>query len=292
MRFSATFSILIVSLLLPLGLPAQGNTTAANGTVDPISEAFSHFAELLERHLIEQDLENNGLVSAFDYRAALQHGDTMELLNRQREMLAGFDLGLIDSREKGNAFWLNAYNFFMVAHLLQERPGGELVDSVWDYGGRYNPFQDNVFERELFVVDGGLYSLDQMEKGILLGVAYRDKGWAEARVHFAVNCAAVGCPPLRSKLYTPDNVDDLLTENTRRAFNTPRQLRVEGDTLYLSRLFDWYKEDFEREQGSVRGFIREYAADRVIEKMEGTGQIDFIDYDWSLNSPENFPEID
>ncbi|MFW5722702.1 MAG: DUF547 domain-containing protein, partial [Desulfohalobiaceae bacterium] len=180
MRIYTAVSLLIVSLLLPLSLPAQEDSAAAGGTVDPISEAFSPFAELLERHLIEQDLENNGLVSAFDYRAALQRDDTMELLNRQRERLAGFDLNLIDSREKGNAFWLNAYNFFMVAHLLQERPGGELVDSVWDYGGRYNPFQDNVFERELFEVDGDLYSLDHMEKGILLGDAYWDKGWAEA----------------------------------------------------------------------------------------------------------------
>lgn len=291
MRFYAASSMLLVSLLLPLSLPAQENSAAAGGSSDSIREAFSIFAELLDRHLIEKDLENNGLVSAFDYQGALQRDDTVELLDSQRERLAGFDLGLIDSREKGNAFWLNAYNFFMVAHILKERPGGELVDSVWDYGGRYNPFQDNVFERELFEVDGRLYSLDQMEKGILLGDAYRDKGWAEARVHFAVNCAAVGCPPLRAMLYTPDNVEHLLTENTRRAFNTPRQLRVDGDTLYLSSLFDWYREDFAREQGSVRGFVREYAADRVVEKMRHTEQIGFIDYDWSLNRPENFPEI-
>jgi len=54
---------------------------------------------------------------------------------------------------------------------------------------------DNVFEREKFVIDGEKYSLNQMEKEILLGQDYAERGWKDARVHFAVNCASVGCPP-------------------------------------------------------------------------------------------------
>jgi hypothetical protein len=236
-------------------------------------------------------LRNDGLVSAFDYQDALGQDDTMDLLDQQRMKLAGFDTIRIDSREKGNAFWLNAYNFFMIAHILQERPDGRRVESVWDYGGRYNPFRDNVFERELFEVGGRLYSLDQMQKEILLGEEYQQKGWAEARSHFAINCASVGCPPLRIEIYTPENIDRFLIENTRRAFNTHYHLHVEGNTLHLSSIFDWYKEDFEREEGSVSGFIRKYADDHVIEKMKQTRRIRHIDYDWSLNKPENFPEL-
>lgn len=257
-----------------------------------IPQAFGDYQELLDRFLIEHPLKNDGLVSAFDYRAALADGDTMELLRRQRERLATFDTSGIDTRETANAFWLNAYNFFMIAHILEERPNGELVDSVWDYGGRVNPFRDNVFERRLFRVDGQQYSLDDMEKGILLGDAYWERGWAEARVHFAVNCASVGCPPLRADIYNPDNLDVLLTENTRMAFNTHYHLRVEGDTLYLTQLFDWYEEDYVREAGSVRDFIRAYADERVTEAMEGTTRIRYIDYDWTLNAPGNFPEFE
>jgi len=256
------------------------------------ADAFGDYQALLDRYLTERPLEDGGLVSAFDYRAALEDDDTMELLERQRERLAGFDTSDIDNRETANAFWLNAYNFFMIAHILGERPNGELVDSVWDYGGRINPFRDNVFERELFEVGGETYSLDDMEKGILLGDAYWERGWAEARVHFAVNCASVGCPPLRTDIYTAENVDDLLTENTRMAFNTHYHLRVEGETLYLTELFDWYEEDYVREEGSVRDFIRAYADDHVIDAMEDTTRIRHIDYDWTLNAPENFPEFD
>ena len=281
----------ILSLSLLWGMQARVKTAMADDKVDPVSKVFSIYAELLERHLVEKDLENDGLATAFDYKGALKRDDTMDLLGRQRQKLVRFDVSLIDNREKGNAFWLNAYNFFMIAHILQDRPGGKLVTSVWDYGGRYSPFRANVFQQELFDIGGRRYSLDQMEKGILLGDEYWEKGWAEARVHFAVNCASVGCPPLRRQIYTPKNVDELLAENTRRAFNTHRHLHVEGDTLYVSSLFDWYKADFEREEGSNMAFIRKYADDRVIEKMERTERMRFIDYDWTLNAPENFPEF-
>lgn len=281
----------ILSLSLGWGLPADVKAALADDKLDPVSEVFDIFAELLDRHLVEKDLENDGLATAFDYQGALKRDDTMDLLDRQRQKLGRFDISLIDSREKGNAFWLNAYNFFMIAHILQDRPGGKLVSSVWDYGGRYSPFRANVFKRDLFEIAGTRYSLDQMEKGILLGDEYWQKGWAEARVHFAINCASVGCPPLRRQVYTPKNVDDLLTENTRRAFNTHRHLHAEGDTLYLSSLFDWYKADFEREEGSAGAFIRKYADARVIEMMDRTEQMRFIDYDWTLNAPESFPEF-
>jgi hypothetical protein len=268
---------------------AIGSDNAAD---DVAAGTFSEFAELLHRHLTELDMEDDGLVSAFDYRQALARDDTFDLLARQRERLAAFDSGGLDTREKFNAFLLNAYNFFMISHLLEERPNGKLVDSVWDYGGRFNPFRANVFERDLFDIGGAKYSLDAIEKGILLGDDAWERGWAEARVHFAVNCAAVGCPPLRAEIYTPDNVDALLAENTRRAFNTPRHLHTNGRTLYLSSVFDWYEDDYVREAGSVRDFIRQYADHDVIEAMNDTNRIRYIDYDWTLNAPENFPEFE
>lgn len=279
-----------------IGLVAACLLTWAPGVTsqedsDLISDTFSAYATLLDQHVVEKNLDDGGLVSAFQYEAALKREETSELLSSQRQALARFDLDEIDSRDKAIAFWVNAYNFFMIAHILEERPDGELVDSVWDYGGRINPFRKNVFERKLFDVDGRQYSLDNIEKDILLGEAYRGRGWFDARVHFAVNCAAVGCPPLRGTVYTAGNVDALMTENTRRAFNTPRHLHVEDETLHLTSLFKWYEEDFTREERTVRAYIRQYADENVKEKMGKTRDIRYIDYDWNLNSPENFPEF-
>jgi hypothetical protein len=279
-RFIVLFLALAALTFTPLAIADRGGVAV-----------YEPFSEILERHLIEKNLENDGLVSAFDYRAALDNPETAKLLARQRTILAEFDIDTLDSREQAIAFWLNAYNFFMIAQVLEEQPGGKLIDSVWDYGGRVNPFRANVFERDLFNVGGEKYSLDGMEKGILLGDAYKEKGWKEARVHFSVNCASVGCPPLRAEVYTPDNVDEVMTENTRRAFSTERHLRVDGDTLFLTALFDWYESHFVNEAGSVREFIKAHADDDVTSKVAATRRTRFIDYDWALNKPENFPEF-
>ena len=217
---------------------------------DVNSDNFQHYQKLLDRYLIEHTLPGNGLVSAFDYRSALASDSLEKTLNEQRETLKAYNPGALEGKAESVAFWINAYNFFMLDQILTERPNGELVSSVWDYGGRVNPFVDSVFERKNFVIGGRNYSLNDMEKEILLGEEYASKGWKDARVHFAVNCASVGCPPLRNTIYTADNLERLLAENTRRAFNTARHLQVKGDTLYVTELFKWYEEDFAEASGS------------------------------------------
>jgi|AntDeeMetagen681_2_1112603.scaffolds.fasta_scaffold00001_211 hypothetical protein len=256
-----------------------------------VKNVFSDYQQLLDSYLEEKWTADGGLVSAFDYEAALADEPTKALLEDQAQRLAGVDVSALDTREKVLAFWNNAYNYFMLHQILTELDDGQLVDSVWDYGGRYNPFTNSVFEREMFEIGGDDYSLSGIEKEILLGAAFEEKGWKEARVHFTVNCASVGCPPLRETIYTSDNIDELMTENTRLALNTDRHLRVEGDTLHLTELFKWYEQDFVDEGGSVRGFISEWGDKAVAEKVQQTDSIEYIDYDWSLNRPENFPEF-
>lgn len=254
-------------------------------------EIYGPYQQILDQFLTEENLSGDGLVSAFDYQAAVDHDRTTQHLSEQREALAEFEVSGLEGREESVAFWINAYNFFMLDQILTERPDGKLIGSVWDYGGRVNPFVDSVFEREKFVIDRQEYSLSQIEKEILLGDEYADKGWKDARVHFAVNCASVGCPPLRDVIYTADNLEDLLSENTRRAFATDRHLKLEGDTLHVTELFKWYEEDFEEASGSRKAFIREWVDSSVADRVADTSDIEFIDYDWALNKPANFPEF-
>lgn len=250
-----------------------------------VAGTFAPFAALLDRHLTEYDLDGGGLVSAFDYRAALDDPDSRRLIDEQRQLLAAFDRTAIDTREPALAFWINAYNFFMIAHVVDHPVDGELVDSVKDYGSLFDPFR--VFGLEIFDVGGRKYSLDEIEKGILLGEEFARRGWKDARVHFAVNCASVGCPPLRAVPYTAANVERLLETNTRRALATPLHLRVDGTTVRLTSLFDWYRADFEEESGSIEAYVIDHAADEQARAMEQARRVRFIDYDWALNSPEN-----
>jgi hypothetical protein len=273
---------LILALFLMASAHARANDAA-------VHELFAPYRALLAHHLEERDLPNDGLVTAFDYAAAAAADKTRALLEEQRERLADFDPQSLSTREAAVAFWLNTYNYFMIDYILENPWRGEIVGSVRDYGSLFNPYR--VFRQSVFEVGGRTYSLDAMEKDILLGDDFKARGWKDARVHFAVNCASVGCPPLRRTIYLPSTLDDVLTDNTRRALNTERHLRVDGDTLQLTRLFDWYETDYAEDAGSVRRFILAYADERVRVQVERSERIRFIDYDWSLNSSDNFPDF-
>jgi hypothetical protein len=260
----------------------------ATNAAEPI---FTPFQTLLDQHLEEISLPDDGLVTAFDYTYALTKDETKSLLAKQREHLADFDTDTLGGKAESVAFWINAYNFFMLEQVLTNRPNGKLVSSVWDYGGRVNPFVGSVFDLKRFTVGGRKYSLNQIEKDILLGHEYAGKGWKDARVHFAVNCASVGCPPLRNSIYTAENLERVLTENTRRGLSTARHLRVENNTLYVTQLFKWYEDDFKTASGSTKAYIEKWADSGVLERVANTSDIQFIDYDWTLNSPANFPEL-
>jgi hypothetical protein len=157
---------------------------------------------LLTDYVVEHEMPDDGLISAFDYRSALASNDLKKSLTEQQAKLQKFNPETLDGREESVAFWINAYNFFMLAQILTERPGDELVSSVWDYGGRVNPFVDNVFERKSFAIGGRAYSLNEIEKEILLGDNYADRGWKDARAHSAVNCASKAATPKARCVYT------------------------------------------------------------------------------------------
>lgn len=257
---------------------------------DPlVQRTFAPFSDLLGNHLIEATTAEGGLVSAFGYLDAMADVQVGGWLIEQRRRLARFDRSALKTREQAIAFWINAYNFFMVAHILENPKGDRPVTGVKDYGSLFNPYR--VFRQKLFDVGGELVSLDQIEKQILLGDDFKQRGWKDARVHFAVNCASVGCPPLRRQIYRPGNVDAMMTENTRMALNTPRHLRQEGTILHVTQLFEWYAGDFIEDAGSIEAFIRRYADSPVRAWLEAATVFRYIDYDWRLNIPENFPEL-
>jgi len=262
--------------------------SAAAATPD-LQRVFAPYQQLLDRHLAERRMPHGGLVSAFDYQAALDAEDSLALLDVQRERLARFDTTGLDSRDLALAFWINAYNYFMLDHLLANPADGRPVSSVRDYGSFLNPYR--VFERKLFDVGGRDHSLQEIELDILLGDEFARRGWKDARIHFMVNCASVGCPALRKQIYTAENVSAMLAENTRLALDTPLHLAREGNVLRVTSLFDWYQSDFVEQSGSVSEFIRQNGSETARNHLEATDTLEYIDYDWSLNRPGNFEGV-
>ena len=119
----------------------------------------------------------------------------------------------------------------------------------------------------------------------------------DPRIHFAVNCASVGCPALRPEAYTGEWLDAQLADSTRRFLSDRRRNRydAEAGVLRVSSIFDWYQEDFEDSAGGLGDYLLQYAdalalpaeARRNLEA--GDLPVRFLDYDWSLNTASNNP---
>lgn len=182
------------------------------------------------------------------------------------------------------AFLINSYNAWTVELILTEYPG---IDSIRDIG--FLPGAP--WRKDIVALFGEQVSLDDVEHGMI-------RGWdryQEPRIHFAVNCAAIGCPALSNEAYTGVKLQVQLERNTRLFLEDKSRNYVDGNRLMISPIFRWYGEDFERGWmgiDSVAEFLAGYAdalglSDAQKQRL-GNGDlgIRFASYDWSLNSLE------
>ena len=252
------------------------------------AQDFVPFQNILNKYLIETNLPNGGLKTAFEYEKAIQDPDVGKWIQQQIEILNKIEIKSLNSKDKANAFWINTYNFYMVHIILQKgfESGKLKISSVKDLGNFFNPYR--IFKSEINLVAGKKMSLDQIEKETLLGPEYAKKGWKDARIHFAVNCASVGCPPLRKEIYQAATLDKTLNENIKKAFKTPIHLKMDGKILYLTHLFKWYEDDFKQHSGGIKKFIYQFVDEGLKKEIQETKEIEFINYSWKLNRPANF----
>jgi len=167
-------------------------------------------------------------------------------------------------RAEQMAFLINAYNAFTVEKILTRYPD---IRSIWDFGKIFgNPFKD-----EFFTLLGRKMSLDAIEHDTLR------KSYREPRVHYALNCASVGCPMLREKAYVASRLERQLEEQAVRFLSDHSRNRFRDGRLEVSKIFDWFKEDFEPRQA----YFARYAA--ALGYPGGEVPLSFLDYDWALN---------
>lgn len=228
-------------------------------------QGFNHekFDTVLKRYV------ENGKV---DY-ATLKQDD---LFPAYLEELANADLTSLDSREEKVAFWINAYNAYTLQLILDNYP----IRSIKDLSFLGTMIINSPWKKRFCNVGGSIYTLDEIEHDILRGEL------GETGIHFAVVCASNSCPILRSEAYTANALKAQLQEQTRSFLQDTlrNQFRWEGNTLYLSRIFDWYESDFKEKYGSVTAFLAQHFTDEERAMLErGDVKIEYLDYDWSLN---------
>lgn len=173
-----------------------------------------------------------------------------------------------EDADRAKAYWIDAYNRNVIASVLVSG----VVTSVMDTQHRF-------FDEASFTHFGQQLSLNDIEKKILFG------RFPDARLHFALVCAARSCPPLYDKPFSEaEDLDGLLDSLTTRSINDTLfvQFDHEKGEVALSKLFDWYAKDFELEAGSVIEFIAKYH-DQGEALLQRKWNRKFRDYDWSLN---------
>jgi hypothetical protein len=214
------------------------------------------YAELLDRYVKQGHVDYRGLKT--------QEGRLDDYL----ALLAQVDPDTL-SRDARFTFYINAYNAWTLKLILTGYPG---VESIKDLGTLFS----SPWKKKIVKIRGETLTLDQIEHDILR------PEFKDARVHFAINCAALSCPPLRSVPYEADRLNTQLDEATTAFINRRDRTYLKGDTLYVSRIFKWFNEDFHPD---VESFVRKYARGELKQKLDGIKavKVNYLDYDWSLN---------
>jgi Protein of unknown function, DUF547 len=254
---------------------------AAGAALAQFDHTHAQWNALLKKHVVVLD---GGKASQMRY--AGMAADRAQL-TAYRESLAKVSEADFKAFSKNQqlAFLINAYNANMVEKILLRYPN---IKSVWDYGKLIgNPFKDNFIP--LF---GRKMTLDNIEHDTIRTAGSYD----DPRIHFAVNCASIGCPMLREEAYVGERIDAQLEEQTVRFLSDRSRNRANADgKLEVSKIFDsrpWYGDDFRKgHKGfkTLESFFAKYAtllSDNAGHQQlirEGKAAISHLDYDWGLN---------
>lgn len=263
------------TLLAGLSLWLLTGTIAA----EQFDRTHAAWDKLLHDHVV---MINRGSASQVDYAAFMQN---RQVLQNYLQQLSDVSTGVFASWDKDDqlAFLINAYNAFTIELILTRYPK---LDSIKDLGS----FLRSPWKREFVPLLGKMRSLDDIEHGMI-----RNPGdYNEPRIHFAVNCASIGCPGLLNEAFTGEKLEQQL-ENVTQAFlkdRTRNRFNLSNGRLEISKIFDWYTEDFERGWGgwqSLNHFLVHYADSLTDTDQEkrlvatGNFRVRYLDYDWKLN---------
>ena len=175
------------------------------------------------------------------------------------------------NRDEQFVFWVNLYNAVTVDVILDAYP----VESIRDI--KPSLFSLGPWKQDRVTVEDTALSLDDIEHGILRPI------WQDPRVHYAVNCASIGCPNLQAEAFVATDLNQQLDDAARAYINHPRGARVENGKLTVSSIYDWFKEDFGNSDAGVIAHLKMYADDELKMQLNTVQKISGDDYDWTLN---------
>ena len=223
----------------------------------PIYNAFSQSTDTFftEADTFFKTYVSNGRV---DYKAI---SDKPEALNNLLSIAK--DINVSPSNATGyQAFWINAYNLAVIKGIVDNYP----TKSPLNIKG--------FFDKIKYSLGGKRTTLNNLENELLRAVYPK-----EARFHFVLVCAGLGCPPIINAAYKPSNLEQQLLRQTTLALNNPNFIKVKGKKVQLSKIFEWYKVDFIHDGNEIE-YINTFRKDPI----PVDAKISYYDYNWDLNT--------
>ena len=177
-------------------------------------------------------------------------------------MIGTVDLEGASTNEK-KAFYINAYNLLVIYQVVMSYPISKPMDQI------------GFFDQNKYLVAGELLTLNELEIDRML------KTFKDPRIHFVLACAALSCPQLANFAYKPDRVEQMLQVRTTMMLNNEDFIRVkkEQQTVEVSKIFEWYKNDFTKDYSSITRIINQYRKEKIPEHFT----LAFYQYNWKLN---------
>lgn len=160
------------------------------------------------------------------------------------------------------AYWINTYNAFTVQLIIMNYP----IQSIMKIEG------GKAWDLKFIEIGGEMYSLNNIEHDILR------KKYFDPRLHFVLNCAAKSCPRLYNRAITENNIEAVMQKLTVEFINDSQKNYLSTNSIMISQLFNWYKDDFNK-KGTTVDFLNIYSK----QKINQEAKISFKEYDWSLN---------
>jgi Protein of unknown function, DUF547 len=178
------------------------------------------------------------------------------------------------NRQEQQAYWINLYNALTVSVILAHYPVASIRDIRLS-----GLFSTGPWQAKLVTIEGEKVSLDDIEHRILRPI------WKDNRLHYALNCASLGCPNLAPVAYTSANLEQLLEQGARAYINHPRGVFCQDGTCAFSSIYVWFQEDFGGNVAEVVQHLLRYANEPLAAQLQAyRGKLKH-DYEWQLNAP-------
>ena len=274
-------STLIITLLLPL-LSSMAQANALERLFAPKAERWAYWDSSDPE--ATQKIDHSGW-DTFLGRYVLQGEDGIyrvrysQVSDADRQQLKRYISALEQlpihryNAEQQLAYWINLYNAVTIDIVLQHYP----VESIRDIDISPGFFADGPWGKKLLSIEGQQVSLNDIEHRILRPI------WQDPRLHYALNCASLGCPNLATSAYNADTIELQLNQAATAFVNDPRGVSFTDGKLYVSSIYSWFRDDFGPSDRAVIDHLQHYAAAPLRDTLADTMRIAGDRYNWSLN---------